>query len=214
MGTRLALRRGAGRGALPVLSTVGAATVGVIGLGVALVFTTSLDHLLTTPRLYGVTWDAFVVNLQNGSVAPVERELARDAAAARWSATYPAIPVQVNGVQVGVITTSGDPGDTLAAVPARGRPPRGPGEIVLGERTLAAVGARIGGTVRVGIPGMGQPASRTVVGTAVFPAMGDETQLGTGAELHDSGAAGAGAARGAPPAAGRAAHPVPARHRP
>jgi hypothetical protein len=58
---------------------------------------------------------------------------------------------------------------------------------VLGERTLAAIGARVGATVGVQIPGMGKPVARTVVGTAVFPAVGDQTQLGAGAELTTSG---------------------------
>lgn len=213
MGIRLALRRGAGRAAVPVLSTVAAATVGVIGLGVALVFTTSLNHLLATPRLYGVTWDALVVNLQNGPVDSVAAEVARDGGAARWSAAYTGVPVQVNGIQVGVITTSGNPGDTLAAVPARGRPPRGRNEIVLGERTLAAVHARVGATVMVDIPGMGKPAPRTVVGTAVFPAMGDETQLGSGAELTTDGLRDHGPAGRAHPAARRPGRLDAAHHR-
>ena len=64
LGIRLALQPGAGRTAVPVRSTVASAVVGVAALTGALVFSASLGHLLATPRLYGVTWDAYVSNTQ------------------------------------------------------------------------------------------------------------------------------------------------------
>jgi hypothetical protein len=64
LGIRLALQPGAGRTTVPVRSTVASAVVGVAALTGALVFSASLGHLLATPRLYGVTWDAFVSNTQ------------------------------------------------------------------------------------------------------------------------------------------------------
>jgi hypothetical protein len=180
-GLRLALGQRAGR------SAIAASVLGVLGLSAAVVFTASSGHLLATPRLYGVTWDAIVEGLGDEPVATLERAVAADPQVARWAPTYVGVLVQVDGKQVGVITTSSGAGDAMAAVPVRGRPPRGPDEIVLGERTLAALGASVGGTVLVQIPGMGKPVARTVVGTAVFPAVGDQTQLGTGAELTTSG---------------------------
>jgi ABC-type lipoprotein release transport system permease subunit len=184
---RLALRQRTGRAAIPARSAIAASVLGVLGLSAAVVFTASSEHLLATPRLYGVTWDAIVEGLGDEPIATLERTVAADPQVASWAPTYVGVLVQVNGNQVGVVTTSGGAGDTMAAVPVRGRPPRGPDEIVLGERTLAALGARVGDTVRVQIPGIGKPAARTVVGTAVFPAVGDQTQLGTGAELTTSG---------------------------
>jgi ABC-type lipoprotein release transport system permease subunit len=186
-GLRLALRQRTGGAAIPARSAIAASVVGVLGLSAAVVFTASSGHLLATPRLYGVTWDVIVEGLGDEPVATLERAVAADPQVASWAPAYVGVLVQVNGKQVGVITTSGGAGDAMAAVPVRGRPPRGPDEIVLGERTLAALGARVGDTVRVQIPGMGEPAARTVVGTAVFPAVGDQTQLGTGAELTTSG---------------------------
>ena len=73
---------------MPVPSTITAAAVGVIGLSAAMVFTASLGHLLATPRLYGVSWDALVMNLQNSSMKPVADSIARDPQVSQWSGTY------------------------------------------------------------------------------------------------------------------------------
>ena len=53
---------------MPVRSTMASAVVGVAALTGALVFSASLGHLLATPRLYGVTWDAYVSNTQRHGV--------------------------------------------------------------------------------------------------------------------------------------------------
>jgi ABC-type lipoprotein release transport system permease subunit len=187
-GIRLALHRGDGRTAVPVLSTVAAAAIGVIGLSSALVFTASLGNLLSTPRLFGVSWDALVANLEfNTDLAPAARIVAGDPMVSKWSGTYVAVPLEVDGVQADAITTGPGPDGTLAAVPAQGRPPLGPGDIVLGQRTLAAIGARIGDTVRVQLAGSTRQVPLLVTGTAVFPALGDAMELGTGAELSAQG---------------------------
>ena len=70
MGVRLALQPGSGWTALPVRSTITGAVVGVAALSAAMVFSASLAHLLATPRLYGVTWDASVSSLQQSGVGP------------------------------------------------------------------------------------------------------------------------------------------------
>jgi hypothetical protein len=182
-GIQLALHRGAGRSAVPVPSTIAAAAVGIIGLSSAIVFTASLGHLLATPGLYGVSWDALVVNVQNASMEPVVHSIGRDPQVSQWSGTYVAVPLQIGSVQVGAITTGPGPDGSLAAVPLQGDPPRQAGDIVLGQRTLAAIHARIGETVNVSVAGLRRYVPRKIVGTAVFPALGDTTELGNGAEL-------------------------------
>jgi hypothetical protein len=152
------------------------------------VFAASLVNLLATPRLYGLQWDAFVANVQNASLSAAAASVARDPDIARWTGTYMTVPVQVNGVHVDAVTAGPGPDASLVAVPLAGRPPRQPDDIVLGERTLAIIGARVGDTVRVSISGMqGAAASRRITGTAVFPAMSDGAELGTGAELTPGG---------------------------
>ena len=60
-------------------------------------------------------------------------------------------------------------------------------EIVLGERVLAAPHARIGATVIVSVAGLARRRAQKIVGTAVFPTVGDTIGLGTGAALTVAG---------------------------
>ena len=183
-GIRLVLHRGAGRTALPVWSTVTAAAVGVAGLSAAVVFGASLGNLLASPALYGVTWDAQVAYPQSGgSLGPATRIVAADPKVAQWTSAHSSVPVEVDGAQVGAITNGPGPDGSLAAVPADGAPPLRDDEIVLGRRTLAAIGRQIGQTVTVSIVGTQRRATMRIVGTAIFPPMDDTLVLGTGAEL-------------------------------
>ncbi len=187
-GIRLALQRGAGRTAVPVRSAIAATAVGVVGLSAALGFSASLGYLLATPRLYGVSWDALVTDEQfTTSVAPAARSLAADSLVSAWSGTYAGAPLTVDGTAVGGVTTGPGPDGSLAAVALTGGPPAGSGDIVLGQRTLAALGVRVGQTVSVGLAGLARHVPFLVTGTAVFPAVGDTTELGTGAELTVAG---------------------------
>ena len=70
LGIRLAVQPGAGRTAVPVRTTIASAAVGVAALTAAIVFSASLGHLLATPRLYGVSWDADVQSVNNTGIAP------------------------------------------------------------------------------------------------------------------------------------------------
>lgn len=78
LGIRLALQPGAGPTALPIRSTIAGAVVGVTALSAALVFSASLDRLFTSPRWYGVTWDASIVGTNIADVTPAMRTVARD----------------------------------------------------------------------------------------------------------------------------------------
>ena len=188
MGIRLALRRGTGRTAVPVTSAIAATAVGVIGLSAALGFSASLGYLLATPRLYGVSWDALVTNLDfTSSTAAAARSVAADPLVAGWSGTWAGAPLTINGLAVGAVTTGPGPDGSLAAVGLSGGPPAGAGDIVLGEHTLAALGVRVGQTVSVSATGLSRQVPFAVTGTAVFPAVGDTTELGTGAELTVAG---------------------------
>ncbi len=187
-GIPLALQRGAGRTAVPVRSAVAATAVGVVGLSAALGFSASLGYLLATPRMYGVSWDALVTDEEfTSSMAPAARSVAADPLVAAWSGTYAGAPLTINGVAVGGVTIGPGPDGSLAAVALAGRPPAGSGSIVLGQRTLTALGVRVGQTVSVGLAGLARHVPFLVTGTAVFPAVGDTTELGTGAELTVAG---------------------------
>jgi FtsX-like permease family/MacB-like periplasmic core domain len=181
MGVRLALQPGAGRTALPVRSTIAGAVIGVAALSAAMVFSASLSHLLATPRLYGVAWDANVGSPIGAEVTPVARIVARDPDVAAWSVGNSDAPLRVNGISVGGIAMSSGRGPSLMAAPVEGRLPRGPGEIVLGTRTLASAHTRVGATVLVSFSQ--RPVQFRIVGSAVFPPLSDGLGLGQGAGL-------------------------------
>ena len=56
-GVRLALARGRGGASVPVGATLLTGVLAVSVVAIALTFTASLDHLFSTPRLYGQNWD-------------------------------------------------------------------------------------------------------------------------------------------------------------
>src|SRR5580698_7613967 len=182
MGVRLALHPGAGPTALPVRSTIGGAVVGVAALSAALVFSASLSHLLATPRLYGVAWDALVSSSNGAELTPVARIVARDPHVAAWSAGYSDGLLQVNGAAVGVIVMGQGHGPSLTGVPVQGRLPRARDEITLGPQTLASMRTRVGAIAQVSMPGQ-RPVRFRIVGTAIFPTLSDALGLGQGAAL-------------------------------
>ena len=186
IGLRLALQPGAGRTALPVRSTIASAVVGVAALTAALVFSASLGNLLATPRLYGVTWDAYVSNPLGEGVSAAVTGAATDPSVAAWAEGYAGAPLTIRGVGMGSIALLPGHNGSLMPVLTQGRLPRGPGEIVLGARTLAAVGGHLGETVDVSIATF-QAYPLTVVGTAVFPYLDDTLGLGKGAALTVAG---------------------------
>jgi ABC-type lipoprotein release transport system permease subunit len=187
MGIGLALQPGAGRTALPVRTTIAGAVIGVTALCAAMVFSASLGHLLATPRLYGVAWDAVIASTNIAQVTPVTRIVARDPDVAAWSVGNSDAPVQVNGISVGGIAMNSGRGPSLMAAPVEGRLPRGPGEIALGTRTLASAHTRVGATVLVSFLSQ-RPVRFRIVGTAVFPPLSDGLGLGQGAALTVGGA--------------------------
>jgi ABC-type lipoprotein release transport system permease subunit len=182
MGLRLALQPGAGRTALPVRSTIAGAVIGIAALSAALVFSASLSHLLATPRLYGVTWDANVASTANGDLTPAIKEIARDPQVAAWSAGYVGAPLRIGGVQVDFIAMSQRRGPSLMPPPVQGRLPQRPDEIALGAQTLAAMHAHVGGTAPASMLGSA-PRRLKIVGATVFPALSDGLGLGQGAAL-------------------------------
>jgi putative ABC transport system permease protein len=182
IGLRLALQPGAGRTAVPVRSTIASAVVGVAALTAALVFSASLGNLLATPRLYGVTWDAYVSNLNHDGMSEAVRGAAADPTVAAWAEGSSGIPLTIGGVGVGGIALLPGHNGSLMPVLTQGRLPRGPSEIVLGERTMATAGGHLGETVSVSLENF-RPHLLKIVGTAVFPSLDDTLSLGRGAAL-------------------------------
>jgi putative ABC transport system permease protein len=191
-GVRMALEPGRGRTAVPVRSTIMGAVLATATVVAALTFASSLDHLVSTPRLYGWSWDARV---ETGADTPaqqiaVHRKVGTALAASKLVAGFTDTVLSrldIDGVTVtalGVAHRRGAVGPTIVS----GRAPRTAGEIALGAKTLERVGAGVGDTVKVRPDAGGRPQTLRVVGRVVLPGLGtypgsDKTALGEGAVL-------------------------------
>jgi hypothetical protein len=179
-GVTLALDPGRGRNAVPVRTTLVAAIVGVVAIAAAVTFGASLDHLLTTPRLYGTTFDT--VASTNGNfedVSPLVPALLRDPDVAAAAIAESGIPMQVGRVTFGGLYVDPVKG-ALPSTVISGRPPVGPDEIVLGSRTMDKLRTHVGATIDVDIQGITRSRPMRVVGRGVFAPLGDDQQLGDG----------------------------------
>ena len=181
-GVRLALDPGRGRTAVPVRSTVLGAALGVGALAGALVFNGSLAHLLDTPRLYGVAWDARVTSTGGGSVIDVAAAAQRDRDVRDLAIGYVGVGLQIRSERVDAIVLQPLAGSFQPRV-LEGRLPLGPDEILLGTRTLSRVHAGVGDRVPVAALGVPGNVSLRVVGRGIMPSTSDASGLGTGASM-------------------------------
>jgi ABC-type lipoprotein release transport system permease subunit len=186
MGTRLALHRGAGRTAVPVRSAVASAAVGVAALSGAIVFASSLSHLLASPVLYGVTWDAVVGNKSASDIRPIVATVKHDTQVAAWTTGQARAPLRAGRTSFEAIMLEMPDGASFVPPPVTGRLPESDGEIALGTQTIRQLHARIGATIQVSV--LESPARpMTIVGTTVFPTLSDRLGLGIGATLTPGG---------------------------
>ena len=191
-GVRMALEPGRGRTAVPVRTTILGAALAIASVAAAVTFAASLDHLVSTPRLYGWSWD---VSVDTGGSSDqdaaalstqVEDELQRSELVDGYS-TSVISRLDVDGVTVtalGVRQRRGAVGPTIVT----GRAPRAADEIALGAKTLERIGASVGDTVKVRPDSGGPLVPLRVVGRVVLPGLGtypgsDKTALGEGALL-------------------------------
>ena len=187
-GVRMALEPGRGSTAVPARTTIVGATIALTTVIGAFTFAASLDHLVSTPRLFGWGWDALLdvsvdtdvqVQARDAIVADV-----RDSDAVAGFADTAISRLLVDGVAVTTLAigeSHGGVGPTVVS----GRAPRTDREIALGAKTLERLGAEVGDTVTVQAAG-GADARLRVVGRVVLPGLGnypgsDKTALGEGA---------------------------------
>ena len=177
-GVRMALEPGRGRSAVPVRTTLAGAVVGLAAVATTVTFAANLDRLVSTPRLYGRSWDV-TVDSGFGAIdrAEAERILRSTPSVAGWSGGYYG-EATIGGRAVTAVGLDGDVTPTIVA----GRAPRTADEVVLGTSTLEHAGRGIGDRVAVVIDN--EARSMRIVGRAVFPALGrgsfPQTGLGEG----------------------------------
>jgi ABC-type lipoprotein release transport system permease subunit len=186
-GVRFALDPGRGRAATPVRSTIIAAGIGVAALTGAVVFSASLDHLLTTPRLYGVTWDARVTTATADDVVGARDAVIHEPGVAAVADGYDGAPLRIDNVRVDAIAVEPVKGASLQPMVLEGRAPEKAGEIVLGTVTMRELHAHIGDRLSMTVAEAPLKVPVTVVGRGVFPTLSDELGLGRGASLTISG---------------------------
>jgi hypothetical protein len=157
-------------------------TVGVAALTAALVLGASLDHMLRTPKLYGLTWDTTLTNFRFGadlSTLGVQAVRATGDADAVAIAGAFGDPADVDGHQAFILAVDPVYGDVLPPI-IEGRAPRDDHEVALGARTMRAASLQLGDVTTVRAPGAGMLDMR-VVGKAVVPTTNEAARLGEGA---------------------------------
>lgn len=177
VGVRLALEPGRGKASVPVRSSLGGATIGIVATVMAIVVSASLQHMVATPRTYGWAWDASVGGEQ---LDEIREQIGMLPGVAGVSYGNEGAQVNVNGEVVGVMSMEPGP---VGPVVLDGRTPRAPDEVALGSRTLIALGRGIGDRVSVTIQGGTTSREMMIVGTVVLPLESDTSTLGEGAFL-------------------------------
>lgn len=189
VGVRLALEPGRGRTAVPVRSALIGIVVAVLGVTAVVVFTSSLDSLRTTPRSYGVPWDAVVSDTRvqlgpSGSICGrVRTRVTRDRDAATvanvCSASITLDERAVGGI--GIVALRG----RFEPSVIDGRAPDGRNEVALGTKTMDALGVHLGDQVTA--RGGARTARYRVVGRVVVPSVGDAQAVADGAVFAGAG---------------------------
>ncbi len=187
-GVRLALEPGRGRTAVPVRSALTGTVIAVVALTTAVGFTASLDHLLATPALYGVTWGAHITTAAADDVGPAVAQVVDDPDVTDVSSGYAGFPVTVGSTQVDGIALEAQRGSSLLPTAIEGRLPTRPGEVLLGGLTMAALHAPVGSTIRASVAeATAEPVALRVVGRGVFPSLSDSMGLGKGLAMTPDG---------------------------
>lgn len=179
-GARMALEPGSGPRAVPVRTTLAGAAFGV-GIVVAVfTFTGALDGLLSTPHLYGWSWNGALIADSEHPEGALVGDVARATSGVRRITGGEYAQVEVAGMSVAGV---GLEPDGIHLPMLEGRPAGADDELVLGRTTLRRIGRSVGDDVEVT-----GPAGRRrmhIVGVATFPRFAaypgaDKTGLGDG----------------------------------
>jgi hypothetical protein len=179
-GVRMALQRVSRVAAVPVRATLVASILAVGVTAAALTFASRLQHLLQTPGLYGQTWD-FEGGPPPSSSPRFVRSLTADPAIAGLAIGAGSYnpPVEIDGHEVGVRAVDQLKGSVQPTV-ISGSAPHLPDEILLGTKTLHALGKSVGD--RVTVRDGRRAVSLRIAGRGVIPAS-KSIKLGEGAAL-------------------------------
>ena len=195
IGLQFALEPGAGRTTVPARWVLAGAVVAVTLVTATLTFSSSLNALVTHPKLYGWNWD-YALQSEDDIPPQALAALDHDPDVAAWSG-YGDPDLQIDGQTVPALTAqAGLPTVGPPIVAGHGLDPSKP-QVVLGAATLALLHTHIGAWVTISYGSLNTaplylpPTPAKVVGTATFPAIAgsstfaEHTSMGTGALLAD-----------------------------
>ncbi len=182
LGIRQALDPGTARGSVPVRSALIGTILSITMVVGTLTFGANLTHLVTTPQLYGQTWQAAI----NTQFQPIPSSLIRSSVAqpgvVAWSVGDMGT-VDVMNSHVPTIGLSRGTGPLVGPALVTGRLPTRPDEIALGVSVLRSSHRQVGQYLEARVNGAQRKMH--IVGQAVFPAFDQgsftSTDLGFGA---------------------------------
>ena len=188
-GIRLAFEPGRGRAAVPVRAAIAGMAAALAAVLAALVFGSSVSHVIGDPAVAGWDWDVTVGNPHSGDVsAQAVPRLRADTFVSGFTVTAMGDALLDGRDDVTLVGLQTVTGRVVPPVLA-GRLPTAPGEIALGGRELRALGKSVGDTVLASGP-HGQVPLRVTGEVVLSPEITNEqTQLGSGAVMTMHGAA-------------------------
>jgi hypothetical protein len=185
VGVRNALDRGRGRTSVPVVTALVGASVAVTALVATSVFGASLNHLVTTPPLYGQNWQLDLGNMSTPALHSALATMEPDPSVTKITWGFAGKYLKVNSIAVeGIFVTVAK--GPMAFSFVNGHAPRGDSEIALGATTMAAAKLHVGSSTRVTVvTKSGKLLSREfhVVGTVTLPPTFSIGGLGVGAVI-------------------------------
>ncbi len=188
-GIRMAFEPGRGRAAVPVRPAIVGMVAAVAAVVAALVFGSSLAHVVGDPAVAGWDWDVTVGNPHSGDVsAQAVPRLHADRYVAGFTVTAMGDALLDRRDDVTVVGIQTITGHVVPPVLV-GRLPSSPSEIALGGRELRALRKGVGDTVVASGPR--GPVSLRITGEVVLSPeiTNEQTQLGSGGVMTLGGAA-------------------------
>jgi len=188
-GIRMAFEPGRGRAAVPVRPAVVGMVAAVAAVVAALVFGSSLSHVVDDPAIAGWDWDVTVGNPHSGDVsAQAVPRLNADRFVAGFTVTAMGDALLDGRDDVPVVGIQTITGHVVPPV-LTGRLPSSPGEIALGGRELRALHKVVGDSVVAS--SLHGPVTLRITGEVVLSPeiTNEQTQLGSGGVMTLGGAA-------------------------
>jgi FtsX-like permease family len=187
-GIRLAFAPGRGRAAVPVRAAIVGMAAALAAVLAALVFGSSVSHVIGDPAIAGWDWDVTVGNPHSGDVsAQAVPRLRADGFISGFTVTAMGDALLDRRDDVPLVGLQIVTGRVVPPVLA-GRLPDAPGEIALGGRELRALGKSVGDTVVASGPH--GPVTLRVTGEVVLSPeiTNEQTELGSGGVMTMAGA--------------------------